>query len=69
MYASSIPTSPGFTYFSRAVLCDIVKHYQDPTLPYPKEENPLLFELTAYLEGSGLSDPFKKVNYLVVYRD
>ena len=44
-----------------ALLADIERHYQDPSLPYPKEENPLLFELTAYLEAAGFHNPLLKV--------
>ena len=42
-------------------MADIEKHYEDPTQPYPREENPLMFELTSYLESSGISNPFAKV--------
>ena len=45
----------------RALVADIQRHYQDPSLPYPKEDNPLLFELAAYLECAGISNPFTKV--------
>jgi hypothetical protein len=31
------------------------------TRPYPAESNPLLAELTTYLEQAGLSDPFSKI--------
>lgn len=44
-----------------ALIADIERHYQDPTLPYPKEENPLMFELTSYLESAGYHDPLKKI--------
>ena len=47
--------------FLSALLTDIERHYQDPTLPYPKEENPLMYELTSYLESSGICNPLKKV--------
>ncbi|KAK3090762.1 hypothetical protein FSP39_014429 [Pinctada imbricata] len=46
---------------NNALLADIERHYQDPSLPYPKEENPLMFELTAYLESAGFHDPFSKI--------
>ena len=51
-----------FTLAISSLLGDIEKHYQDPSLPYPKEENPLLFELTSYLESSGMNDPLSKVS-------
>lgn len=49
-------------YIFSALLADIERHYQDPTLPYPKEENPLMFELTSYLESAGISNPMTKVS-------
>jgi len=48
-------------YYS-ALLADIERHYQDPSLPYPKEDNPLMFELTSYLESAGISNPLAKVS-------
>lgn len=44
-----------------ALLADIERHYQDPSLPYPKEDNPLMFELTSYLESAGISNPLAKI--------
>jgi len=29
--------------------------------PYPKDDNPLLSELSSYLEASGINDPFLKI--------
>lgn len=46
---------------SSALLRDVEAHYQDPTRPYPKEENPLMFELTSYLEWGGIHNPLTKV--------
>lgn len=46
----------------RALLADIEAHYQDPSLPYPKEENTLLYEITAYLEAAGIHNPLNKVH-------
>ena len=43
-----------------ALLEDIERHYQDPSLPYPKEENPLMYELTSYLDSAGISNPLDK---------
>ena len=48
--------------FCRSLLADIERHYQDPTLPYPKEENPLMYEMTSYLESSGNTNPMTKVH-------
>lgn len=50
-----------------ALIGDIEKHYQDPTLPYPKEENPLMFELTSYLESAGYHDPLMKACVIFVF--
>ncbi|XP_064625131.1 WASH complex subunit 5-like isoform X1 [Lineus longissimus] len=47
--------------FNSAVLADIEHHYQDPSLPYPKEDNPLLYEMTSYLENAGISNPLTKI--------
>lgn len=46
----------------RALLADIEAHYQDPSLPYPKEDNTLLYEITAYLEAAGIHNPLNKVH-------
>ena len=42
------------------MLADIEAHYQDPSLPYPKEDT-LLYEITAYLEAAGVHNPLNKV--------
>ena len=49
-------------FFNSALLADIEAHYQDPKLPYPKEENPLMYELTSYLESAGFHNPLLKVS-------
>lgn len=37
-------------------------HYINPdAVPYPSEDNPLLSELTKYLETTGLHDPYMKI--------
>lgn len=46
---------------NNALLADIEAHYQDPKLPYPKEENPLMYELTSYLESAGFHNPLLKI--------
>ncbi|KAF4022232.1 hypothetical protein G4228_013951, partial [Cervus hanglu yarkandensis] len=46
---------------NKALLADIEAHYQDPSLPYPKEENTLLYEITAYLEAAGIHNPLNKI--------
>ena len=40
---------------------DIEAHYKDPTLPYPGEDNPLLYEMTPYIESTGIGNPSLKV--------
>ena len=50
-----------------ALLRDVEAHYQDPTRPYPKEENPLMFELTSYLEWGGIHNPLTKVLSRVLF--
>lgn len=44
-----------------ALLADIEAHYKDPTKPYPKEDNPLMFELASYLDWAGISNPLAKI--------
>uniref|UniRef100_A0AAY4BXP5 WASH complex subunit 5 n=1 Tax=Denticeps clupeoides TaxID=299321 RepID=A0AAY4BXP5_9TELE len=46
---------------NRSLLADIEAHYQDPSLPYPKEDNTLLYEITAYLEAAGIHNPLSKI--------
>uniref|UniRef100_A0A8D0WEL5 WASH complex subunit 5 n=1 Tax=Sus scrofa TaxID=9823 RepID=A0A8D0WEL5_PIG len=36
-------------------------HLWDPSLPYPKEDNTLLYEITAYLEAAGIHNPLNKI--------
>ncbi|XP_014669948.1 PREDICTED: WASH complex subunit strumpellin-like [Priapulus caudatus] len=47
--------------FNEVLLGEVQAHYADPSLPYPKEENPLLYELTSYLEAAGMNNPFVKI--------
>ncbi|XP_015276829.1 PREDICTED: WASH complex subunit strumpellin [Gekko japonicus] len=46
---------------NKAILADIEAHYQDPSLPYPREDNTLLYEITAYLEAAGIHTPLNKI--------
>uniref|UniRef100_A0A673MSE0 WASH complex subunit 5 n=1 Tax=Sinocyclocheilus rhinocerous TaxID=307959 RepID=A0A673MSE0_9TELE len=46
---------------NKSLLSDIEAHYQDPSLPYPKEDNTLLYEITAYLEAAGIQNPLNKI--------
>uniref|UniRef100_A0A672S262 WASH complex subunit 5 n=1 Tax=Sinocyclocheilus grahami TaxID=75366 RepID=A0A672S262_SINGR len=51
---------------NKSLLSDIEAHYQDPSLPYPKEDNTLLYEITAYLEAAGIQNPLNKVSRVYV---
>ncbi|XP_036064496.1 WASH complex subunit 5 [Onychomys torridus] len=46
---------------NKALLANIEAHYRDPSLPYPKEDNTLLYEITAYLEAAGIHNPLNKI--------
>lgn len=51
----------GLQTMSNALLADIERHYQDPSLPYPKEDNPLMSQLSSYLEAAGNHNPLVKI--------
>ncbi|XP_071964498.1 WASH complex subunit 5-like [Antedon mediterranea] len=53
--------SNGLETMNKGLLKDVEAHYQDPTLPYPKEENPLMYELSSYLESAGFCQPLAKI--------
>jgi len=45
-----------------SLIADVEAHYSNPeTKPYPGEDNPLLSELSKYLETVGINDPFTKI--------
>ncbi|GCB74711.1 hypothetical protein scyTo_0003802 [Scyliorhinus torazame] len=46
---------------NQSLLADVEAHYQDPTLPYPKDGNTLLYEITAYMEAAGIHNPLSKL--------
>ncbi|XP_076341364.1 WASH complex subunit 5-like [Tachypleus tridentatus] len=46
---------------NEALLAGIEAHYKDPSKPYPKEDNPLLYELSCYLDWAGISNPLAKI--------
>jgi len=49
-------------YLNDSLVTDIKNHYRDSEgHPYPPEANPLFSELSAYLETSGINDPFLKI--------
>lgn len=43
------------------MLAEIEAHYKEPSKPYPKESNPLLYELSTYLDWTGISNPYTKI--------
>ncbi|TNN72878.1 WASH complex subunit strumpellin [Liparis tanakae] len=60
--AVSLPVGPALRRCSRrSLLADIEAHYQDPSLPYPKEDNTLLYDITAHLEAAGIHNPLNKI--------
>jgi len=48
-------------YHCSSLLAEIEAHYKDPSKPYPKESNPLLYELSTYLDWAGISNPYTKI--------
>jgi WASH complex subunit strumpellin len=48
-------------YYFSALLAEIEAHYKEPSKPYPKESNPLLYELSTYLDWAGISNPYTKI--------
>jgi len=60
--------STGLKIMNKSLLTAIEKHYEDPdTNPYPSDENPIMFELTNFLDLAGLDDPLAKI-YLTTKR-
>ena len=47
--------------FNQALMSEVNAHFEDPSNPYPDEENPLVYELNPYLECIGLFEPLKKI--------
>lgn len=47
--------------FNQALMSEVNAHFEDPSNPYPDEENPLVYELNPYLECIGLVEPLKKI--------
>jgi WASH complex subunit strumpellin len=48
--------------FNHGVVNEIKRHYRNPEKhPYPKKENPLLFETNSLLEACGMDDPMQKI--------
>lgn len=47
---------------NEALLNEIKEHYKDPsTKPYPREDNPLLLEVSTYLDWAGIGNPYAKI--------
>jgi len=46
---------------NQSVLNDVRAHYRNPDMPCPKATNPLLGDLSSYLEHVGLHDPLMKI--------
>lgn len=46
----------------RAVLNEVKSHFRDPkNKPYPKDDNPLLPELSKMLDWAGIGNPYLKI--------
>ena len=55
-------TTFNFIYLTYSTMMkDVEAHYKNPNLPYPSEDNPLLYEMTSYLESTGINNPCLKV--------
>lgn len=49
---------------NKALISDVRQHYANPTKPYPgagDEDNPVLSDLSRYLDWAGISHPFSKI--------
>ncbi|XP_054154297.1 WASH complex subunit 5-like isoform X2 [Oppia nitens] len=46
---------------NQAIISDLEHHYSTSNKPFLKEDTPLLYELTNYLEWTGISDPLSKI--------
>jgi WASH complex subunit strumpellin len=48
--------------FNESLLSEVRTHYRDPSKPFPGgEDSTLLYDLTPYLESTGISDPVTKI--------
>mmetsp|Transcript_15193 Transcript_15193/g.38374 ORF Transcript_15193/g.38374 Transcript_15193/m.38374 type:complete len:276 (+) Transcript_15193:812-1639(+) len=48
--------------YNKSLMNDIRGHYREPEKkPYPDEENPLLFELSKFLDSCGIDEPLAKI--------
>ena len=62
MFLNVLSSFPFLCLLYSGLLADIEAHYQDPTKPYPKEDNPLMYEMASYLECAGICNPLNKVS-------
>eukprot|EP00013_Stygamoeba_regulata_P029964 CAMPEP_0177666190 /NCGR_PEP_ID=MMETSP0447-20121125/21451_1 /TAXON_ID=0 /ORGANISM="Stygamoeba regulata, Strain BSH-02190019" /LENGTH=1237 /DNA_ID=CAMNT_0019172325 /DNA_START=97 /DNA_END=3811 /DNA_ORIENTATION=- len=54
--------SSSLEVFNKSLVADVQAHYLNPdSKPYPDDDNPLLSELSRYLENAGISDPLTKI--------
>jgi WASH complex subunit strumpellin len=54
--------SSSLEVFNKSLVADVQAHYLSPdSKPYPDDDNPLLAELSRYLENAGISDPLTKI--------
>jgi len=51
----------GLKIMNKSLLTAIEKHYEDPKNPYPNQDNPMMFELTNFLDLAGMDDPLAKI--------
>lgn len=58
----SKPISAGLNIINKSLMTAVEKHYEDPANnSYPSEDNPLMFELTNFLDLAGMDDPLAKI--------
>jgi WASH complex subunit strumpellin len=46
---------------NKSIIKDIREHYRNQSKPYPDLDNPILPEVSKYLDGAGMNDPFAKI--------
>lgn len=51
----------------RALMTAVKAHYEDPNKPYPSQDNPMMYELTSFLDSAGMSDPLTKIYITTKY--
>jgi len=54
--------SSGLSIMNKALLTAVESHYENPDEnSYPSEGNPIMFELTNFLDNAGMGDPLAKI--------